>query len=47
VLQVIWADLCPAPARADGRIGSFDRVLAIWVFVIATFPLTAGAYVTL
>ena len=34
-------------ARADGHIGTFGRVLAVWIFVIATFPPMAGAYVTL
>ncbi|MDH3231019.1 MAG: hypothetical protein OEN55_14615 [Alphaproteobacteria bacterium] len=47
VLVVIGYFVLYTSARADGRIGAFGRVLAIWVFVIAMVPPMAGAYVTL
>lgn len=34
-------------AKAEGGIGTFGRILAIWIFVIAAFIPIAGAYVTL
>lgn len=33
--------------KADGRIQTLGRVLAIWAFVISVFILVAGAYVTM
>ena len=33
--------------KAEGRIRRFGQVLAIWVFVVALFPLIGGAFVTL
>ena len=32
--------------RADGAVKAFGQILAIWVFVLAAFPLITGAYVT-
>ena len=34
-------------SKAEDRIRTFGRVLAIWIFVIAAIFLIAGAYVTL
>ena len=47
VLAVIGYFVLYTSARADGRVGAFGRVLAIWVFVVATLPPMTGAYVTL
>jgi len=47
MLAVVGYFVLYASARAAGRIGMFGRLLAIWVFVIATFPLMAGAFMTL
>ena len=33
--------------KAEGSVKKFGRVLAIWIFIIATFPLMMGTYVTL
>ena len=33
--------------RAEGVVKKFGQVLAIWLFVIATFILVAGAYITI
>lgn len=33
--------------KAEGGIRRFGRVLAIWIFVVALFPLIGGAFVTL
>ena len=35
-----------AASMAKGAVKGFGRILATWIFVIALFPLTAGAYVT-
>lgn len=32
--------------KAEGRVQTFGRILAIWVFVIAAFLPVMGAYVT-
>lgn len=34
-------------SKADGRIRTFGRALAIWIFVIAGCVLIGGAYITL
>lgn len=36
-----------AASRAQNAVGTFGRILAIWIFVIALFPPIAGAYVSL
>lgn len=36
-----------AASKADGRLKSLGRVLAIWLFVVALFPPITGAYVSL
>ena len=36
-----------ASGRAEGTLQKFGKVLAIWIFVIATFLPICGAYVTL
>ena len=33
--------------KAEGRIGKFGRILAIWIFIIATFPIIMGAYLSI
>ncbi len=33
--------------RAEGRVRALGHVLAIWVFIIATFILLGGAYFTI
>lgn len=33
--------------KAEGTIGKFGRILAIWIFVIALFFPICGAYVTI
>ncbi len=33
--------------KAEGRVRKFGEILAIWVFIVALFPLGMGAYVTL
>lgn len=36
-----------ASTKAENGVKTFGQVLAIWIFLIALFPLIAGAYVTL
>ena len=33
--------------KAEGRVKSFGQILAIWIFIIATFPIMMSIYVTL
>ena len=33
--------------KAEGRVKTLGQVLAIWVFVIVGFILTAGVYITM
>jgi len=33
-------------SKAEGAIRTFGQVLAIWIFIIALFFPTAGAYIT-
>ncbi len=33
--------------KAEGGIRRFGQVLAIWIFVVALFPLIGGTFVTL
>jgi hypothetical protein len=35
-----------ASTKAEGTTKKFGHILAIWIFIIATFPLIMGAYVT-
>ena len=36
-----------ASTKAERATRKFGQVLAIWIFIIATFPMIMGAYVTL
>ena len=36
-----------ASTKAEGTTRKFGKILAIWIFIIATFPIIMGAYVTL
>ena len=36
-----------ASTKAEGTTRKFGRILAIWIFIIATFPIIMGTYVTL
>ena len=33
--------------KTDGAVRAFGKLLAIWLFVLAAFPLIMGAYVTI
>ena len=35
-----------AASSAEGRVKGFGQILAVWIFVIALFPLIAGVYAT-
>ncbi len=35
-----------AASMAKGAVKGFGQILAVWIFVLALFPLIAGAYVT-
>ncbi|MEE8435862.1 MAG: hypothetical protein V3S64_13850 [bacterium] len=33
--------------KTEGKVRKFGQILAIWIFIVALFPLAMGAYVTL
>ncbi len=47
IIVVIGYFVLFSSQKAEGGIRRFGRVLAIWVFVVALFPLIGGAFVTL
>ncbi len=47
IIVVVGYFVLFASTKAEGGVRAFGRILAIWVFIIATFPLIGGAYVTL
>ena len=34
-------------AKAEGKVKKFGQFLAIWIFILAMFPLIMGTYLTL
>jgi hypothetical protein len=36
-----------ASTKAEGATRKFGQILAIWIFIIAAFPIIMGTYVTL
>ncbi len=47
IIVVIGYFVLFSSRKADGGIRRFGQVLAIWIFVVALFPLIGGAFVTL
>jgi len=33
--------------KTEGNVQKFGKILAVWIFIIATLPLMGGAYITL
>lgn len=33
--------------KAEGNVKKFGQILAIWIFIVAMFPIMMGAYLTL
>ncbi len=46
MLTVLGYIVLYCSTKAEGSMKIFGKVLAIWVFVLAVFPLIMGAYVT-
>ncbi len=36
-----------ASTKAEGTTKKFGKILAIWIFILATFPIIMGAYMTI
>ncbi|MEE9572850.1 MAG: hypothetical protein V3W20_07380 [Candidatus Neomarinimicrobiota bacterium] len=36
-----------ASTKAEGTTKKFGKILAIWLFILATFPIIMGAYMTI
>ena len=47
VFTVIGYFVLFSSTKTEGKIKVFGQILAIWIFIIATFPLMMGSYVTL
>jgi hypothetical protein len=47
ILTVLGYFVLYCSTKADGAVKTFGKILAIWVFVLAAFPPTMGAYVTI
>ncbi len=47
IITVIGFFVLFTSTKAAGGVRTFGRILAIWVFIIATFPLMGGTYATL
>ncbi len=47
VFLVIGYFVLFSSSRAEGTIQKFGKILAIWVFVVASFFPIGGAYVTI
>jgi len=47
ILTVFGYIVLYCSSKVDGAMRTFGKVLAIWTFVLAAFPVLAGAYVTI
>ena len=47
IIAVVGFFVLFASTKAEGGVRTLGRILAIWVFIVATFPPMGGAYVTL
>jgi len=47
VFTVIGYFVLFSSTKAEGNVKKFGQVLAIWIFIIALFPIIMGTYVTL
>jgi hypothetical protein len=47
VFTVIGYFVLFSSTKAEGNVRKFGQILAIWIFIIAMFPIIMGAYVTL
>lgn len=47
IIAVVGFFVLFASTKTEGGVRTLGRILAIWVFIIATFPPMGGAYVTL
>ena len=47
IFTVIGYFVLFSSTRAEGNVKKFGQILAIWIFIIAMFPIMMGVYVTL
>ena len=47
IFTVIGYFVLFSSTKAEGNVKNFGQILAIWIFVIAMFPIMMGTYVTL
>jgi hypothetical protein len=47
VFTVIGYFVLFSSTKAEGKVKKFGRILAIWIFIVALFPIMMGTYLTL
>lgn len=47
IFTVIGYFVLFSSTKAEGNVKKFGFILAIWIFIVALFPIIMGAYVTL
>lgn len=47
MLTVIGYFVLFSSTKTEGKVKAFGQILSIWIFIVATFPLIMGMYVTL
>ena len=47
IFTVIGYFVLFSSTKAEGNVKKFGRILAIWIFIVALFPIMMGAYLTL
>ena len=47
IFTVIGYFVLFSSTKAEGNVKKFGHILAIWIFIVAIFPIMMGAYVTL
>jgi hypothetical protein len=47
ILTVIGYFVLFSSTKAEGNVKKFGQILAIWLFIVALFPIIMGTYLTL
>jgi hypothetical protein len=47
IFTVIGYFVLFSSTKAEGNVKKFGRILAIWIFIVALFPIIMGTYLTL
>ena len=47
IFTVIGYFVLFSSTKTEGNVKLFGQILAVWIFIVATFPIMMGLYVTL